>query len=204
MGGWDYGNRCINPQLGFQSTSPHPLNQRQRRLGISIDHAQQRPRWGIGRAAVLFPIAHGADGHAQALGELRLAEPGLGADRFHVWPGGDAALAGVAPHEGDGIFQSGRDALEMFVLLLRSSFFNTVVNALNSCSCSPVSVSSSDLSRIKVTAAITPQSFPPLHAPAIRAPPDRPRSLDHGLRPPQPAADRAGRVLRQAQDWSDK
>ena len=37
-------------------TSPHPLNQRQRRLRISIDHPQQRPRRRIGRAAVLFPV----------------------------------------------------------------------------------------------------------------------------------------------------
>ena len=68
-------------------TSPHSLNQRQRRLGVSINHPQQRPRGRIGRAAVLFPVAYGADWLAQALGLFVLAEAGLGADRLDVWPG---------------------------------------------------------------------------------------------------------------------
>ena len=94
----DYGDRCNNPQtLPTHPTSPHPLNQRQRRLGVCIDHAQQRPRRGIGLAAVLLPISRSADWHAQALRELRLAEPGLGADRFDVRPGGDVAPAAITP-----------------------------------------------------------------------------------------------------------
>ncbi len=71
------------------SSPRRPFNQRQRRLRVRIDHPQQRPRRGVGGAAVLFPIAHGGNGDAQLVGSvgptarlrLGLAEPGLGADR---------------------------------------------------------------------------------------------------------------------------
>ena len=50
----------------------HPRNQRQRRLRVGIDHPEHCPRRGIGRAAVLFPVAHG--------GELQAAS------RTLTWP----------------------------------------------------------------------------------------------------------------------
>ena len=47
------------------------------------------------------------------------------------WPGRDAAPGGVALHKGDGVLETRDDALEIFRLHRRNSFFNRVVRALN-------------------------------------------------------------------------
>lgn len=91
-----------------------PLDQIQRRLRVRIDHPKQRPRRGVGIAAVLLPVAQGGDGDAEPGGEFRLAEFGLGADRLDVRPGGDTALGFIAFRIGDGIGQPACDLVECF------------------------------------------------------------------------------------------